>query len=348
MSVPDCIREHVPLAPLTTLGLGGPARYLAECRTTADVIETLRWASAQRLSVTILGGGSNVVFPDAGLSGLVLRVTMDQLAFRESSGDVEAEAGALWDALVEGAVARNWAGVECLSGIPGTVGGTPIQNVGAYGQEIASTLRSVTCLDRATLSVNTFGLEDCRFGYRTSRFKEEDRNRHVVLGVSYHLEPGGPAQVTYADIVKTVSPTATLGEVRNAVLAIRRSKGMVIEAGNSSHRSAGSFFTNPVLDEALFAAFETRCREAGLPPPPRYPAGPGRVKVSAAWLVERAGFARGFRKGGSGVSPQHTLALVNLGGSTAELLSLARDIVAAVEAQFGVRLTPEPEIISDR
>jgi UDP-N-acetylmuramate dehydrogenase len=342
--MPDFIRERVPLAPLTTLGLGGPAQYLAECRTTEEITEAVRWAAAQRLPVTILGGGSNVVLPDEGLRGLVLRVMTTRLAFRESSGEVEAEAGVSWDALVQGAVARNWAGVECLSGIPGTVGGAPIQNVGAYGQEIASTLRSVTCLDRATISVHTFEQGDCAFAYRTSRFKERDRGRYVVLAVSYRLTPGGAPQITYADVVKAVTPSATLGEVRDAVLAIRRSKGMLIESADA-HRSAGSFFTNPTIDEAALQTLDARCRESGLPPVPRYPAGPGRVKLSAAWLVERAGFTRGFRKGGVGVSPHHSLALVNLGGTTLELLSLARDIMDAVEARFGVRLTPEPEII---
>ena len=345
MPVPDFVRERVPLAPLTTLGLGGPAQYLAECRTTEQIIEALRWAAAHRLAVTILGGGSNVVLPDEGLRGLVLRVMTNGLEFRGSSGEVEADAGVSWDVLVQEAVARSWAGVECLSGIPGTVGGTPIQNVGAYGQEIASTLRSVTCLDRTTLSLQTFVQEECEFGYRTSRFKARDRGRYVVLAVSYRLTPAGAPLVTYADVVKAVRPSATLREVRDAVLAIRRSKGMLIESADA-HRSAGSFFTNPVIDQAAFEALETRCREAGLPPMPHYPAGPGRVKLSAAWLVERAGFARGFRKGGVGVSPQHTLALVNLGGTTAELLSLARDIIEAVEARFGVRLTPEPEIMN--
>lgn len=343
--MPDFIREHVPLAPLTTLGLGGPARYLADCRNATQVIEALRWAGAQRLAVTILGGGSNVVLPDQGLEGLVLRVTSSALEFRESTGVVDAEAGLPWDALVEGAVARNWAGVECLSGIPGTVGGTPIQNVGAYGQEIASTLRSVTCLDRTTLSIHTFQRDECRFGYRTSRFKEQDRHRYVVLAVSFQLTPDGTPQITYADVARAVTPAATLGEVRDAVLAIRRSKGMVIDARHPSHRSVGSFFTNPVIDQSAFDALEVRCRQDGLPPVPRYPGGPGRVKVSAAWLVEQAGFARGFRKGGAGVSPQHALALVNLGGTTAELLSLAQDIIDLVERRFGVHLIPEPEII---
>ncbi len=345
MSVPEFISERVPLAPLTTLGLGGPAQYLAECRTSDEIVEALRWAAAHRLGVTILGGGSNVVLPDEGLRGLVLRVATNGLEFRESNGEVEAEAGVSWDSLVQGAVARNWAGVECLSGIPGTVGGTPIQNVGAYGQEIASTLRSVTCLDRTTFAVHTFGPGECEFGYRTSRFKERDRSRYVVLAVSYRLTPDGAPQIAYADLAKAVRPSATLHEVRDAVLAIRRSKGMLIESA-ASHRSAGSFFTNPVIDAVAFATLETRCRESGLPPMPRYPAGPGRVKLSAAWLVERAGFTRGFRKGGVGVSPQHTLALVNLGGTTAELLSLAQEIIEAVEARFGVRLAPEPEIIT--
>lgn len=344
MSAPDFVREHVPLAPLTTLGLGGPARYLATCRTSTDVIEALRWASARRLEVTILGGGSNIVFPDEGLDELVLQVAIDGIGFREPLGEVEAGAGATWDDVVRGTVERGWAGIECLSGIPGTTGGTPIQNVGAYGQEIATTLQAVTCLDRTTLEIRSFGPDECGFGYRTSRFKERDRNRFVVLSVRYRLAVGGAPHLVYPDVAKTLGASATLQQVRDGVLAIRRSKGMVYDPADPDTHSAGSFFTNPVLSAAAFADLERRWSA----PVPHYPAGAGMVKVPAAWLVEHGGFPKGLRRGSAGISPRHALALVNYGGSAADLLELADAIVSGVRDRFGVLLVPEPEIVSGR
>lgn len=343
--MPDFIHERVPLAPLTTLGLGGPARFLARCRDPGEVTEALGWAAARALPVTVLGGGSNVVFPDQGVNGLVLQVAIDGIAFQEETGDIEAGAGAPWDDVVRGAVERGWASIECLSGIPGTVGGTPIQNVGAYGQEIATTLQSVTCLDRTTLEVRTFGTDACAFGYRTSRFKARDRDRFVVLKVKYHLDVGGAPQATYPDVVKAVGSSPTLRQVRDAVLAIRRSKGMVYDPDDPDTHSAGSFFTNPVLSQTAFAALEERCVALGMAAPPRYGAGSGQVKVPAAWLVEQAGFPKGLRRGRVGVSPRHALALVNYDGSTAELLELAGTIVEGVWDRFRLRLAPEAEIV---
>ena len=339
------LHEHVPLAPLTTLGLGGPARFLARCQTADDVAGALRWAATRRLGVTVLGGGSNVVFPDEGLDGLVVQIAIGGVTFADATGEVEAGAGAPWDALVREAVERGWAGIECLSGIPGTVGGTPIQNVGAYGQDVAATIRRVTVLDRSTLEPRTFTRDECGFGYRTSRFKEQDRNRFVVTGVGYRLSPGGSPRTESPDVAKAVGRSATLPEVRKAVLAIRRSKGMVYDPGDPDTRSAGSFFTNPVLSGSAFRDLEERCRTLGLTAPPHYPAEQEEVKVPAAWLVEKAGFSKGLRRGGAGVSPRHALALVNYGGTTAELLELADAIVAGVRDRFGIRLAPEAEIV---
>lgn len=343
--MPDFIHEHVPLAPLTTLGLGGPARFLARCRTAEEAVEALRWAASRGLGVTVLGGGSNVVIPDEGLDGLVLQVATGGMRFLHTTGEVEADAGTPWDDVVREAVARGWAGIECLSGIPGTAGATPIQNVGAYGQEVASVLRTVTAIDRTTLDTRTFTRDECGFGYRTSRFKEGDRNRFLILKIGYRLERGGTPCIRYPDVVNALGTSATLGQVRDAVLAIRRAKGMVYDAADPDTHSAGSFFTNPVVSGTAFAALEERCRTLGLPAPPRYAAGPGSVKVPAGWLVEKAGFSKGLRRGGAGVSPRHALALVNYGGTTAELVALADMIVAGVWNRFGVRLVPEAEIL---
>lgn len=355
---PGALREHVALGPYTTLRLGGDARYFMECGGEEEVRAGLAWAAAQRLPVHVLGGGSNVVFRDAGFPGLVLRVTIGGLELRDAAApEVRAGAGVEWDAVVRAAVERGWTGIECLSGIPGTVGGTPIQNVGAYGQEIAETVVSVTCLDRATLERRTLAAAECSFGYRDSRFKRADRGRYVVLDVALRLArdcrpliryPELQAAVARVTALDAVSPAEGVRIVRDAVLGLRRSKSMVLDPDDPNTMSVGSFFTNPVLSPAEFADLEARWRAVEHPARPRriptYPAD-GGVKVAAAWLVEQAGFPKGYRRGGAGISTRHALALVNLGGTSAELLALADAIVAGVEERFGVRLALEPEVV---
>src|SRR5437879_154654 len=353
------LRENVPLAPYTTLALGGPARYFVECASEAEVREALAHAGEHGLPVFVLGGGSNVVFADEGFPGLVLRVAIGRdegIAFGEGDGaapEIRAGAGADWDTLARGAVERGWTGVECLSGIPGTVGGTPIQNVGAYGQEVADTLVRVTCLDRATLEGRTFTASECEFGYRDSRFKRRDRGRYVVLDVTLRLERDTPPRLRYPELRDAVARAGSLDAaapadavrlVRQTVLALRRAKSMVLDPADPDARSAGSFFMNPVLSGAAFAELEQRWRTAGgTGVIPSYPAAE-MVKVPAAWLVERAGFSKGYRRGGAAVSARHALALVNLGGTSTELLALADAIRAGVEARFGIRLECEPEV----
>jgi UDP-N-acetylmuramate dehydrogenase len=356
------LEENVCLAPHTTLGLGGPARYLAECTSEADVREALGYARKRALPLFVLGGGSNVVFADEGFPGLVLQVAVGRdngIAFRDhgAAPEVEAGAGADWDTLVRGAVERGWTGVECLSGIPGTVGGTPIQNVGAYGQEVAETLERVSCLDRATLERRTFTAADCEFGYRDSRFKRRDRDRYVVLDVTLRLKRDAPPRVRYPELRDAIARTGSLdgaapGDavrlVRQTVLALRRAKSMVLDPADPNARSAGSFFMNPVLTRAAFAELERRWGSrgggGGTGTIPSFPAGDA-VKVPAAWLVEQAGFPKGYRRGGAGVSARHALALVNLGGTSAELLELADVIRAGVKERFGITLECEPEVV---
>ena len=354
------LREHVRLAPYTTLGLGGPARYFVECDNEADVRTALGYAAEHALPLFLLGGGSNVVFGDQGFPGVVLRVAIGGIEFREGDGgapEIAAGAGADWDTLVQGAVTRGWTGIECLSGIPGTVGGTPIQNVGAYGQEVAETLVRVTCLDRTTLERRTFTAAECEFGYRDSRFKRRDRGRYVVLDVTLRLQRDAPPRIRYPelrDAIARVSAPGSLDDaapadavrlVRQTVLALRRSKSMVLDPADPNARSAGSFFMNPVLTRPAFAELERRWRGlGGTSAIPSFPAGDA-VKVPAAWLVEQAGFRKGYRRGGAGVSERHALALVNLGGTSAELLALAEAIQVGVERRFGVRLECEPEVV---
>jgi UDP-N-acetylmuramate dehydrogenase len=351
------LRENVPLAPFTTLQLGGPARYFVECASEPEVRAALRHAREHDLPVFVLGGGSNVVFGDEGFPGLVLRMAIgrDQgISFGEGDGtapEIVAGAGADWDTLVRGAVERGWTGVECLSGIPGTVGGTPIQNVGAYGQEIAETLVRVACLDRTTLERHIFTAAECELGYRDSRFKGRDRGRYVVLEITLRLARDTPPRVRYPELRDAIAragslaaagPAGALRLVRQTVLALRRAKSMVLDPADPNARSAGSFFMNPVLSPAAFAELERRWQGAGAIP--RFAAGDA-VKVPAAWLVEQAGFPKGYRRGGAGVSARHALALVNLGGTSAELLGLAQAIQAGVERRFGIRLECEPEVV---
>jgi len=346
------LREQVPLAPYTTFGLGGKARYFVECGSEDEVRAALAYAAERRLPAYVLGGGSNVVFLDSGFPGLILRITLGGMELRDGpSPEVRAGAGVDWDTLVQSMVQRGWTGVECLSGIPGTVGGTPIQNVGAYGQEVAETLVSVACLDRATLERRTFSAQDCAFGYRDSRFKRQDRGRYVVLEVTLRLARDQRPRIRYPELqravaelggLEAVEPGDAVRLVRAAVFALRRRKSMVLDPADPNTRSVGSFFTNPVLSAAAFADLGRRWKDI-----PSFPAD-GGVKVPAAWLVEQAGFPKGYRRGGggAGISTHHALALVNLGGSSADLLALAEEVRAGVEQRFGIRLAYEPEVVS--
>ena len=329
----------------TTLRLGGPARRWVTATTEAQLVEAVDAADRSGEPVLVLGGGSNVVVADEGFDGVVVEV-----ATRGVRPDVEdgvscggvmvaVAAGEGWDELVATAVARGWVGVEALSGIPGSVGATPIQNVGAYGQEVSQTVASVRVWDRRLHGVRTFANADCGFGYRHSRFKA-DPGRHVVLDVTFQLAQGSlGTSVTYAELSRKLGieqgERAPLEQVRAAVLALRGGKGMVLDAADHDTWSAGSFFTNPVLD-------------AGALPDdaPAWPQPDGRVKTSAAWLIERAGFGKGYGAGRVRLSSKHTLALTNRGGATtAELLDLAREVRDGVEAAYGIRLVNEPVLV---
>ncbi|HVZ89563.1 MAG TPA: UDP-N-acetylmuramate dehydrogenase [Polyangia bacterium] len=342
------IRDGVPLAPLTTLQLGGPARHLVEATQESDIAEALRWATARALPVAILGGGSNLVIADAGFDGLVLRIATRGRRF-EPGGDatlVTAAAGEPWDDLVAEVVARDLAGLECLSGIPGLAGATPIQNVGAYGQEVAETIHAVRVLERASGEVRELPAEACGFGYRDSAFKRAP-DRFVVLGVTFALRPGGPPALRYRELAEALAglPNPSLADTRATVLALRARKSMVIAPADPNRRSAGSFFMNPIVAARLASEVAARAGVADAEMP-RWPAGAGRVKLAAGWLIERAGIAKGMRRGAVGVSTAHALALVHHGGgTTAELVALAAEIRNRVRDRFGVTLVPEPTFL---
>jgi len=343
--------ENISLAPYTTFGIGGPARWFAEAASEGEVVEASEWARERGVPLFVLGGGSNVLIADAGFAGLVLRVAVKGV--ERDGGRFRVGAGEDWDGFVERAVTSDCAGIECLAGIPGTVGGTPVQNVGAYGQEVASIIERVRAFDLNARSFVESSKEECGFGYRCSRFNSIDRGRYIVTRVDYRLEPGGAPTVRYAELQQALLRNGktqggpSLTEVSRIVRQIRRGKGMLLVEGDPDCRSAGSFFKNPVIGKETFKEIAERIGST----PPSFPAGPGpenedSVKLPAAWLIEQAGFAKGYELGAAGISTKHTLAIVNRGGATAKgILALADKIASAVESRFGIRLEMEPEMV---
>ncbi len=341
------LQENVPLAPLTTIGIGGPARFFFRATSVDELREALAWAREQTQPVFILGGGSNLLISDEGFDGVVIHVDLGGV-FVESEDEfamVKVAAGEPWDAFVAHAVENGWAGIECLSGIPGSTGATPIQNVGAYGQDVSETIVRVEALDRTSDRAVTFTNAECRFGYRASLFKNIERDRYVVLSVTFRLKRGGCATIRYPELQKYVDERGVrvddLRGVRDAVIAIRKRKGMVLDPNDPDTRSDGSFFMNPVLSSDAYERFARKAPDA-----PHFPAGDD-VKLSAAWLIERAGFSKGFTHGNVGLSTKHTLAIINRGGGTAaEVVELVRMIQDRVRDIFGIDIHPEPNFIS--
>jgi UDP-N-acetylmuramate dehydrogenase len=362
----------VRLAPYTTLRVGGAARAFVEARTGEELVELVAEADGAGEPVLVLGGGSNLVVSDEGFDGLVVRVSSRGVDVRDDGGRVvvTAQAGEDWDVLVARAVTEGWSGVECLSGIPGLVGSTPIQNVGAYGQDVSQTVAGVRVYDRQAGELLDLDAEQCGFAYRHSAFKA-DLARYLVVSVTYTLEKSdksGP--VAYKELATRlgveIGDRVSLHEARTAVLHLRRGKGMVLDAADPDTCSAGSFFTNPILDGPEAAELERRA-----PGFPRWDMPGGAVKVPAAWLIEHAGFPKGYRRGPARISTKHTLALTNPGGlgvtgfpadpegpapsgssglaaTAADLLALAREVMEGVEAKFGVTLVNEPVMVGLR
>lgn len=341
-------RRDVPLAPFTTLELGGPAAYFVEATSLPDALDALAFARARGLRCFVLGGGSNLLVPDAGFEGLVLAVRWRGLS-ASGAGDglrLRVAAGERWDDVVAHAVAEGWQGLECLSGIPGLAGATVVQNVGAYGAEVSDTVLEVEVVDLTDGSSRTLSAAECAFGYRDSVLKRAP-GRFLVTSVTFWLRPGGAPAPRYAELVRALEGTApSLRSTREAVLALRRKKSMVLDAGDENRRSVGSFFTNPVVAQAQAAEVVSRAARLGLSPVPQWPQPDGRVKLAAGWLVEHAGVAKGLRRGAVGVSTAHALALVHHGGgTTTQLLELAQWVLERVEAAFGVRLEREAVLL---
>jgi len=345
------IEENKEFAPLTTLGVGGPARWFVEAGSEDDVAAAVGWAREKNAPLFVLGGGSNLVVADHGFNGIVLHMGVRGVRTYEHAGHTvyEVGAGEDWDAFVQQSVVDNCAGLECLAGIPGTVGGTPVQNVGAYGQEVASTVANVRAYDMRTLAFVDLSPAECDFAYRRSRFNTADRGRYVITRVDYSLVSGGTATLRYGDLQKEFPGRSdpSVKEVAEAVRHIRRSKGMLLVDGDPDCRSAGSFFKNPLVSAEQIHRIATKEGKE----PPYFPAGPqeqhaGCVKIPAAWLIEHAGYAKGYALGAAGISSRHTLALINRGGAkAAEILALADDIASAVKSRFDIQLEREPVLL---
>ena len=349
------ILENVMLSNHTTIGIGGIASHLSRPSTEEEIIECLKWAQARNLPVLILGGGSNLLISDNGFRGLVIQVNLKGIAW-ETNGRVSVEAGESWDSFVLASLTRGMSGIECLSGIPGTVGATPIQNVGAYGQEISQTLVRVDGIDQKTLEPISFSKDQCNFSYRTSRFKSKNSDSVIITRVHFQLNTRNVSEPIYPELARKIREapqwsgsdnTQKLNLIRNEVLSLRRSKGMVIDPADPDSKSLGSFFTNPIVTIAERDQVKVRCVQMGiLDPLPEYPGHDGHIKLSAAWLIEKSGISKGQTHKGAGISTKHTLALVNRDhASAADILELAAKIQQQVYQKFGVTLDQEPILI---
>ena len=351
------VQENVPIAPYTTLGVGGPARFFIEAQTEEQILDAMEFARARSYPVFVLGGGSNLVVSDSGFPGLVLKIELAGIhpLEDETSGEFSVAAGVDWDAFVLHCVNRNLAGIECLSGIPGTVGGTPVQNVGAHGEDVSEVISQVRVLDRDSLQVTKIANADCKFAYRSSIFNTTQKDRYIILSVDFVLRTDGRPRIHYPDLQKRFAGSAHVPkvlEVREVVLQTRRSKAMVISDSDPDTRSAGSFFKNPVLDTDNVERLESGARSRGLigssESIPRFAASAGKEKLPAAWLIEHAGFHKGYVHKNAGISSKHALALVNRGGATAQdVLELMSLIQARVQEAFGITLQPEPVFVGE-
>ena len=339
------IERDVPLADLTTLKIGGKARLFVRAESETQIVEAFNFAEENEFELFVLGGGSNVLIADEGFDGLVLQIALRGIEAKENV--VTVQAGEDWDEFVSFCVERNLAGIECLSGIPGFVGGTPVQNVGAYGQEVSETIMKVRAFDRKSKQILELNNADCKFAYRKSIFNSTDKNRFIVLAVTFALIEGGKPKIVYKDLqAHFAGKRPNLARIREAVLQIRRAKSMVIDALDINSQSAGSFFKNPIVSNEKFAEIVEKTQLESIP---TFKMDDQNVKIPAAWLIEQSGFQKGYRKNNAGLSEKHTLALTNRGGATAqEILALKDEIQTKVKENFNIELVPEPIFIGFR
>lgn len=336
------MQENVALAPLTTFKIGGNARFFVRAETERQVVAAFDFASQNDFELFVLGGGSNVLVSDRGFDGIVVQMALKGVEIKENL--VTARAGEDWDELVRLCVENDLQGVECLSGIPGWTGGTPVQNVGAYGQEVSETITRVRVFDRQSREILELSNADCQFSYRASIFNTTAKHRFIVLAVTFALTKNGAPKIVYKDLRSYFGDRQpNLIETREAVLAIRRAKSMVVDESDPNSKSAGSFFKNPIVPRDTFSKIVEVAAEFGDENVPSFPVDEKTVKIPAAWLIENAGFGKGYTKDGAGISTRHTLALVNRDDATArEIIALKDEIQAKVKSKFGVGLAPEP------
>jgi UDP-N-acetylmuramate dehydrogenase len=339
------IKENIELAPLTTFKVGGAARLFVRADSENEVVEACLWADENSIPLFILGGGSNILVSDKGFDGLVLQINLRGI--EQDKNLVIAQAGEDWDEFVEYCVENDLAGIECLSGIPGLVGGTPVQNVGAYGQEVSETIEKVRVFDRKSKQILELTNADCKFSYRTSIFNSTDKNRFIVLSVTFKLIENGEPKIIYKDLREAFGETKpTLLETRETVCRIRAEKAMLVRQGGLDSNSAGSFFKNPIVPREKFAAVEEIAKNLNISTVPSFKVDETSVKIPAAWLIEKSGFQKGYQKGNAGISTKHTLALTNRGNATAQdLLDLKEEIQVKVKEIFQIELHPEPVFI---
>jgi UDP-N-acetylmuramate dehydrogenase len=344
------VQENIALAPFTTFKIGGKAVFFVSAHGENEVFEALEFAQKNKLKVFVLGGGSNVLIADGGFDGLVVHIALKGVSSSaENDGTVylTAAAGEDWDNFVAFCVGKNLQGVECLSGIPGYIGGTPVQNVGAYGQEVSETIMSVRCLDRNVKKIVELTNANCGFAYRTSIFNTSKKNRFIVLSVTFALKLNGEPKIVYKDLQNYFNgKKSNLEETREAVLEIRRAKSMVIDKNDANSKSAGSFFKNPIVNLNKFAQIKEIAKKMNLKEVPNFSVDVSKIKIPAAWLIEKSGFQKGFQFGRVGLSTKHTLAIVNLGNAAAaDVIRFKEEIQVKVKEKFGVALQPEPIFI---
>lgn len=352
-----CVQENIPLAPYTTFKIGGDARFFVKAETEKEIIEALKLADERNLEVFILGGGSNVLIADEGFDGLVIQIAAKGVSISKGKNGtffVTAQAGVDWDEFVGYCVEKNLAGIECLSGIPGLVGGTPIQNVGAYGQEVSETIVNVRVFDRKIKKNLELTNAECEFEYRKSIFNTKRKNRFVVLAVTYALKENGKPKIIYKDLLgRFENSHPTLKKVRQEVCKIRAEKAMLVRQGGLDSQSAGSFFKNPIITKNKFQEIEKIVRKLNHIDEneeiPNFKIDNNLVKILAAWLIEKSGFQKGYTKGNAGLSTKHTLALTNRGNASAkDLINLKNEIQKKIKKNFGIDLIPEPNFIGFR
>jgi UDP-N-acetylmuramate dehydrogenase len=344
------VQENVLLKPYTTLGIGGLARYFVVATDEEIIYKAVAWAKKQDLPLFVLGGGSNLIIADKGFPGLVLHINNQGIehSFLDDKVLVSVAAGEVWDNFVALSVEHNWGGIECMSGIPGKVGATPIQNVGAYGQEVKTSIVKVKVYDRLLEKFVSFSNQECEFSYRQSIFKSTAKDRYIVIDVTFALTPNALPEVNYTELQKYLTEKGylkpTLADVRKAVIAIRQKKAMIVDAQDPDSRSAGSFFMNPIVDLEVFQQLQAEfLKDHPRDTIPQFAAQPGKIKLSAAWLIEKSGLKKSYQKGGAAISSKHSLAITNRDNATSkDICDLAKEIQEKVKAQFNIHLDPEP------